>query len=58
MRYKELVMKRIDHAETLLTNIIKSMENKSISPQDAYDKIKLARDYVLKVKETVNLEHD
>ena len=58
MRYKILVMKSLEKAIAINKTIIKSMDNRSSTPQQIYDMNKALLKFLEDIEEKVNLEHE
>ena len=58
MRYKNLVFKNLEQVDVLLNVVVTSMDNQTIDPQEAYNKIKQAVSHLHAAMEKVSLEPD
>jgi len=58
MRYKGLVQREMEKAMMTLNSVITGMDNKNISEQDAYNKLKYVLDRFNFINEKINLEPD
>ena len=58
MRYKGMVTKNLEMAETLLSVVVTGMNNQSIDASEAFNKISQALDHIRYAQEKVNLEPD
>ena len=58
MRYKRMVTADLEMMETLLKAVRSGLNNSTITPKDAYDKVCVAIDRLDNVMEKVRLEPD